>query len=154
MLSPEPLENFFGFTLKDVKDLVSKRQGSVSLDSLRSWYDGYLFGDREIYNPWSIIKYVDDISSGKQFPEPYWANTSSNDIIKDMVYNADDDMKQELDRLISGGTIEKRIHEDMTYVDIHENEDNLWNFLFFTGLYLTGILKAWRIIWAVSLKKP
>ena len=122
------------------------------MEEAKEWYDGYLFGDREIYNPWSIIKYVDDISSGKQFPEPYWANTASNDIIKDMVYNADDDMKQELDRLISGGTIEKRIHEDMTYADIHENEDNLWNFLFFTG-YMKKVSEAFLMACA-SVRKP
>ena len=100
----------------------------------KKWYNGYLFGDKEIYNPWSIIKYVDSIAiSGMKFPEPYWANTSSNAIIKDMVWQADDEMKRELDKLISGGTIEKKIHEDITYDDIHESEDNLWNFLFFTG---------------------
>ena len=123
----------FGFTQEEVSQMLSDYGIADREDEARDWYDGYLFGEREIYNPWSIIKYVDDISSGKKFPEPYWANTSSNLIIKDMVYNADDDMKQELDTLISGGTIEKKIHEDITYADIHENEDNLWNFLFFTG---------------------
>ena len=68
-----------------------------------------------------------------QFPMPFWANTSSNAIIKDLVWQADEEMKRVLDILIRGGTIEKRIHEDITYDDIHESEDNLWNFLFFTG---------------------
>ena len=123
----------FGFTQDEVSKMLSDYGLENRIDEAKDWYDGYLFGEQEIYNPWSIIKYVDDISSGKKFPEPYWANTSSNLIIKDMVYNADDDMKQELDTLISGGSIEKKIHEDITYADIHENEDNLWNFLFFTG---------------------
>ena len=123
----------FGFTQDEVSKMLIDYGLENRIEEAKEWYDGYLFGNQEIYNPWSIIKYVDDISSGKQFPEPYWANTSSNLIIKDMVYNADADMKQELDRLISGGAIEKKIHEDITYADIHENEDNLWNFLFFTG---------------------
>ena len=100
----------------------------------KEWYDGYLFGDTEIYNPWSIIKYVSSIAvNHMKFPQAYWANTSSNQIIKDMIWHADDEMKRELDILINGGTIEKKIHEDITYDDIHESEDNLWNFLFFTG---------------------
>lgn len=100
----------------------------------KEWYDGYLFGDTEIYNPWSIIKYVSSIAvNHMKFPEAYWANTSSNQIIKDMVWHADEEMKEELDILINGETIEKQIHEDITYDDIHESEDNLWNFLFFTG---------------------
>lgn len=123
----------FGFTQDEVEKMLSDYNLSDRVEEARHWYDGYLFGDTEIYNPWSIIKYVDGLWAGKQFPEPYWANTSSNLIIKDMVYNADEDMKQELDLLISGGTIEKKIHEEITYGDIHESEDNLWNFLFFTG---------------------
>lgn len=123
----------FGFTQEEVSTMLRDYGIEDRTEEARQWYDGYLFGESEIYNPWSIIKYVDGITSGKQFPEPYWANTSSNVIIRDMVYQADDDMKQELDTLISGGTIEKKIHEDITYADIHESEDNLWNFLFFTG---------------------
>ena len=100
----------------------------------KDWYNGYIFGKEEIYNPWSVINYVNSIvNKGRQFPEPYWSNTSSNQIIKDMVWQADDDMKKELDILIAGGTIEKIVHENITYDDIHESEDNLWNFLFFTG---------------------
>ena len=100
----------------------------------KEWYDGYLFGETEIYNPWSIIKYVKSIAvNHEKYPRPYWANTSSNQIIRDMIWHADEGMKKELDILINGGTIEKQIHEDITYADIHESEDNLWNFLFFTG---------------------
>ena len=124
----------FGFTDPEVEDFLKDYGIEEKLPEARDWYDGYTFGETEIYNPWSITKYVKGIViDKKKYPEPYWANTSSNLIIKDMVYNADDDMKQELDRLIRGGTIEKKIHEDITYNDIHESEDNLWNFLFFTG---------------------
>lgn len=124
----------FGFTEKETEQMLIDYGLSSRIDEAKQWYDGYLFGNTEIYNPWSIIGYVDSIvNNGKQFPEPYWANTSSNTIIKDLVWQADPEMKKELNILISGGTIEKRIHEDITYDDIHESEDNLWNFLFFTG---------------------
>jgi len=124
----------FGFTEKETEQMLTDYDLSDRIEEAKKWYDGYLFGNTEIYNPWSIINYVYSIAyDGKEFPEPYWANTSSNQIIKDMIWHADETMKQELDILIKGGTIEKQIHEDITYDDIHESEDNLWNFLFFTG---------------------
>ncbi len=104
------------------------------MDIVREWYDGYVFGENTIYNPWSVIKYAKDhIEAPQKFPESYWSNTSANSIIKDMIERADASVKDELDILISGGTIEKRVHEDITYDDIDKNDDNLWNFLFFTG---------------------
>ena len=124
----------FGFTPDETERMLVDYGISEKVEEVKEWYNGYIFGNKEIYNPWSVISYVYSIViDGKQFPEPYWANTSSNQIIKDMVQSADDNMRRELDTLISGGTIEKRIHEDITYGDIHESEDNLWNFLFFTG---------------------
>ena len=124
----------FGFTEAETEQMLIDYGMRDRIEEAREWYDGYLFGNTEIYNPWSIIKYVDSIvNNGRKFAEPYWANTSSNLIIKDMVWQADEEMKRELDTLITGGTIEKQVHEDITYDDIHESEDNLWNFLFFTG---------------------
>ena len=124
----------FGFTEEETQQMLIDYGLTERIDEAKKWYNGYLFGDKEIYNPWSIIKYVDSIvNNGRKFPEPYWSNTSSNAIIKDLVWHADPEMKKELDILITGGTIEKKIHEDITYDDIHESEDNLWNFLFFTG---------------------
>lgn len=130
----EKFSEGFGFTEEETEIMLKDYGISDRIPEAKDWYNGYLFGQKEIYNPWSVINYVDSIvNNGKKFPEPYWANTSTNLIIKDMVWNADDEMKKELDILINGGTIEKRIHEDITYDDIHESEDNLWNFLFFTG---------------------
>lgn len=124
----------FGFTEDETMQMLVDFGIDERAPEVKTWYDGYIFGDTEIYNPWSIIKYVYGITiEKKKYPEPYWANTSSNLIIRDMVYNSDDDMKAELKTLIEGGTIEKKIHKDITYGDIHESEDNLWNFLFFTG---------------------
>ena len=127
-------EEAFGFTQEETEQMLKDYELADRIPEAKDWYDGYLFGETEIYNPWSIIQYVKSIALNKmKFPQPYWANTSSNQIIKDMVWQADEDRKKELDGLIRGGTIEKKIHEDITYDDIHESEDNLWNFLFFTG---------------------
>ena len=124
----------FGFTQAETEQMLRDYGIEDRIPEARDWYDGYLFGETEIYNPWSITKYVSDIVvRHMQFPEPYWANTSSNEIIKEMVWQADEDMRMDLDALIGGADIEKRIHEDITYDDIRESEDNLWNFLFFTG---------------------
>ena len=124
----------FGFTEEETEQMLIDYGLEANIPEVKEWYDGYLFGDKEIYNPWSVINYVKSIVLDKRkYARPFWANTSSNQIIKDMVWHADEEMKRELDILINGGTIEKQIHEDITYDDIHESEDNLWNFLFFTG---------------------
>ena len=104
------------------------------LSEVKQWYDGYMFGETEVYNPWSIIDYVKTaISESQPFPKPYWSNTSSNSIIRELVEEADSDTKEEIQMLIDGKTIEKPVHEDITCEDIHKSQDNLWNFLFFTG---------------------
>ena len=124
----------FGFTEEETEQMLIDYGLEANIPEVKEWYDGYLFGDKEIYNPWNVINYVKSVVLDKRkYARPFWANTSSNQIIKDMVWHADEEMKRELDILINGGTIEKQIHEDITYDDIHESEDNLWNFLFFTG---------------------
>ncbi len=124
----------FGFTQEEVSEMLSYYDLSENLDEVKKWYDGYLFNEIEIYNPWSILKYVNDRKdSVTQFPLPYWSNTSSNSIIREMVENANEDARRDLEMLMDGGTIEKQVHEDITYGDIHDFQDNLWNFLFFTG---------------------
>ena len=129
----------FGFTEDEVKTMLAYYDLSTALPEVKEWYDGYLFNRIEIYNPWSILKYVNDRKDHvTQFALPYWSNTSSNSIIREMVGEADEEAKEDLETLINGGTIEKRVHEDITYGDIHQSQDNLWNFLFFTG-YLKKI---------------
>ena len=129
----------FGFTEAEVQEMLAYYALSSALPEVKEWYDGYLFNRIEIYNPWSILKYVNDRKDHvTQFALPYWSNTSSNSIIREMVGEADEEAKEDLETLINGGTIEKRVHEDITYGDIHQSQDNLWNFLFFTG-YLKKI---------------
>ena len=124
----------FGFTESEVEEMLAYYDLQEELPEVKRWYDGYLFNDIEIYNPWSIINYVYDRDRKiTQFALPYWSNTSSNSIIREMVGEADQKAKADLETLINGGTIEKPVHEDITYGDIHQTQDNLWNFLFFTG---------------------
>ena len=129
----------FGFTEAEVQEMLAYYDLSAELPEVKEWYDGYLFNQIEIYNPWSIINFVYDRDRKiTQFALPYWSNSSSNSIIREMVGEADEEAKEDLEALINGGTIEKRVHEDITYGDIHQSQDNLWNFLFFTG-YLKKI---------------
>ena len=124
----------FGFTQEEVEGLLAYYGLSEQLEEVKKWYDGYLFNDFEIYNPWSILKYVNDRKDHvTEFALPYWSNTSSNSIVREMVGEADEMAKADLETLMAGGTIEKQVHEDITYGDIHQTQDNLWNFLFFTG---------------------
>lgn len=130
----------FGFTEPEVMEMAEYFGFADKYPELREWYDGYCFGeDTEIYNPWSILSYLRTAEgSRKALPRPYWSNTSSNDIVRGMVEDADDQTRKELEILMNGGTIEKPVHEDITYGDIHASMNNLWNFLFFTG-YLKKI---------------
>ena len=129
----------FGFTEEEVKAMLAYYDLQAELPEVKRWYDGYLFNAIELYNPWSILKYVNDRKDHvTEFALPYWSNTSSNSIIREMVGEADEEAREDLETLINGGTIEKRVHEDITYGDIHQSQDNLWNFLFFTG-YLKKI---------------
>ena len=126
--------DFFGFTQEEVEGLLAYYDLSEQFEEVKKWYDGYLFNDFEIYNPWSILKYVNDRKDHvTEFALPYWSNTSSNSIVREMVGEADEMAKADLETLMAGGTIEKQVHEDITYGDIHQTQDNLWNFLFFTG---------------------
>lgn len=124
----------FGFTEKEVYDMLVYYNLENHFGDIKQWYDGYRFDDKEIYNPWSIINYVHDLElQPETFPKPYWSNTSSNSIIRELVEEADMETRGEIEQLIAGEILEKPIHEDITYGDIHQSGDNLWNFLYFTG---------------------
>ena len=131
--------DYFGFTQDEVSEILHYYELNGKLDEVRDWYDGYIFGENDIYNPWSIINYVKMACADyNMFPKPYWSNTSSNSIIRELIEEADLATKKEIEQLIAGEMIEKPVHEDITYEDIHESKDNLWNFLYFTG-YLKKI---------------
>ncbi len=128
---------YFGFVQQEVDEVLQEYGMEDKRAVVKQWYDGYRFGCTEVYNPWSIINFVKvHVSDRDALPMPYWANTSANSIVRSLVERVDDgdgQMKEQLEQLMNGGTIEKPIHEDITYDSIHDSEDNLWNFLFFTG---------------------
>lgn len=124
----------FGFTQKEVESMLDFYGLWGNKQKVREWYDGYLFGNTEVYNPWSVINYVQSCYRNKDaFPKPYWSNTSSNSIVRRLVERADIGTRQEIEALIEGKAITKPVHEDITYEDMESTQDNLWNFLFFTG---------------------
>ena len=125
---------YFGFIPSEVEEMLDFYEIGSYKSEAKKWYDGYLFGKAEVYNPWSVINFVYNITDKTtEFAKPYWSNTSSNSIVRELVERADTQVRSEIERLIDGGMIEKPIHEDITYGDIYDSQDNLWNFLFFTG---------------------
>lgn len=127
----------FGFTEQEVRQAMISYGMENRFEDMKEWYDGYSFGNREVYNPWSVIKFLYDLVADQNaFTRPYWLNTSSNDIVKNLVLRADRETKGQIEMLLAGNTLDIPVHEEITYADIYENEVNLWNFLFFTG-YLT-----------------
>lgn len=136
---------YFGFTPNEVQEMLAFYHLSEKQEEISHWYDGYLFGETEVYNPWSVINYISDMIKGdSRFPKPYWSNTSSNNIIRTLIEVSDSSVKQEIEGLIAGHTIEKPVYEDITYEDVHKSQDNLWNFLFFTG-YLKSAGQRFKI---------
>ena len=125
---------YFGFTQAEVDAMLQTYGIEKKEKEIRRWYDGYLFGNTDVYNPWSVVNYVKAAYHDENaLPRPYWANTSSNSIVRELVEHADANIRQELERLLEGGFLETPVHEDVTYEEIHASQDNLWNFLFFTG---------------------
>lgn len=127
-------DEYFGFTQIEIDGMLEHYHLEHHKDVLKDWYDGYLFGKTEVYNPWSVTNYVKSLCvDSEAFPLPYWANTSSNQIVRNLVERASLSVKGELETLLSGNSIEKVVHEDITYDSVYDSDNNLWNFLFFTG---------------------
>jgi len=125
---------YFGFTQHEVDAMLNYYGFDAKAQIVRDWYNGYLFGNTEVYNPWSCLRAVDSwIADINEHPKAYWVNTSSNDIIHDMIDNMNTEAKSSLETLIAGGTVSSVVDEYVTYGDLFENTDNLWNFLLFTG---------------------
>ncbi len=130
-------DEYFGFTGKEVAETFCSLGLEDKLEKVKEWYDGYRFGNEEIYCPWDVIHYLNDLfdDSGAK-PRNYWANTSSNDIIESFISGGRKTMFDDLDTLLSGGTITKIIDENITYDYLHSTDNNIWSILLMTG-YLT-----------------
>ncbi|MCM1213569.1 MAG: ATP-binding protein [Lachnospiraceae bacterium] len=124
----------FGFTEAEVLRAMAYYGVKSRFATMKEWYDGYVFGNTDVYNPWSVIKFLSDLQADRDaFPRPYWINTSSNDIIKNMIAHADRETKGQIETLLRGEPLDIQVHEEVTYEDMCDKGENLWNFLYFTG---------------------
>ena len=131
----------FGFMQNEIDILLEKYDALEYRNNIKEWYDGYQFGGCDVYNPWSVLMYMDRLTnSNNKSPESFWANTSGNDVIYRFIQQGNAEMKQDFDILSSGGMIEKTIKPELTYREL-DDTDNLYSFLLFTG-YLKAISKT------------
>ena len=127
----------FGFTNEEVKQLLADYYLEEHFAEVKEWYDGYHFGNADIYCPWDVINYVDDlVFDPKARPKAYWINSSGNDLVKRFIDKADMTTRDEIEELIAGHAVKKRIRMDLTYDEVDNTIDNVWSVLFTTG-YLT-----------------
>ena len=132
-LLDEMNEEYFGFNENEVKQLLEDYQLSSYMDEVKEWYDGYLFGNIEIYNPWSTLMYVDKKSHFSSYkPTSFWANTSGNDLVVNYIQNGSDELHEEFEQLIQGKSLEKYIKPELTYREM-DHINNIYSFLLLTG---------------------
>ena len=141
----------FGFTDEEVRKLLKDYDLEDYFSEAKEWYDGYHFGNADIYCPWDVINYVEHLRYDLEAePEAFWINSSGNDLVKRFVAKADQTTKDEIEQLIAGDVIEKKIRQDLTYDEIDQSIDNLWSVLFMTG-YLTQTGRAERGIYKLMI---
>ncbi len=137
-VADERFDEYFGFTDKEVKGLLEYYDVMDHYDAIKKWYDGYQFGNVEVYCPWDVLNHCDRIRSDPYVqPENYWINTSSNDAVRRFIEkSANAATKREIERLLAGESITKEIRQELTYAEVYQTIDNIWSLLFTTG-YLT-----------------
>lgn len=133
------LNEYFGFTQADVDQILSDFHFERNKTLIKSWYDGYHFGDFDVYCPWDVMNYIRDLKIDPSArPSSYWKNTSDNAIIRSFIDFAGGNITRKLESLLSGGYIIQRVDDMLTYDYLHSSEDNLWSVLYLTG-YLTSV---------------
>ena len=146
----ERFDEQFGFTDEEVQGLLEAYGLESHLEEIKEWYDGYHFGDTDVYCPWDVINHVDLLrDSPKAKPRAYWINTSGNGLVKRFIDKANKTTRDEIERLIASEPIEKQLHLELTYDEIDNSIDNLWSVLFTTGyLTQTGITEngAYKLV--------
>lgn len=135
-------DEYFGFSEKEVREMLKYYGLETYASIMRDWYDGYRMGKAEVYCPWDVINYIDLLRAEPEaLPQAFWANTSSNDIIRKLLKMAKSGARREIERLIDGESIEKKVNQELTYRELYEDIDHVWSVLFTTG-YLTQRGKA------------
>ena len=138
-ISSSHLNEYFGFTQADVDQILKDANCLEHAADIKNWYDGYHFGDLDVYCPWDVMNYLRDLQRNpKAKPASYWKNTSDNSIIRSFIDYAGRSISRKLETLLSGGYILQRIEENLTYDYLHSSEENLWSILYLTG-YLTQV---------------
>lgn len=134
-IQSERYSEFFGFEPREVHDVLKYYGIEEKEADVKKWYDGYIFGKNEIYNPWSVLNQTECwvTEDYDKIPQAWWVNTSGNDIIKTLVEYADDDINEQMEELIQGKSIRTRINETVTYSELRDEDANIWSFLYFTG---------------------
>lgn len=137
-VSDAEYDEYFGFTDQDVRGMLDYYGLMEQYDEMKEWYDGFMFGNREVYCPWDVMNHCRKLCIDRTAkPQNYWANTSGNDVVRQFIQRAGRDYtKKEIEKLVAGETITKQIHQELTYRDVYGSEDNIWSVLFATG-YLT-----------------
>ena len=139
-ISDVKFDEFFGFTDEEVRTMLSAYGLESHYDETREWYDGYRFGGQDVYCPWDVINYCDDLlSNPRQKPKAYWMNTSGNDMVRRLIDRSTNGTTQmEIERLIEGETITRALNEQLTHNEVDASIENIWSLLYMTG-YLTAV---------------
>ncbi|MEZ3485412.1 MAG: ATP-binding protein [Lachnospiraceae bacterium] len=134
----EDCDSYFGFTDYEVRELLEYYGLSDKYDVMKAWYNGYRFGDSDVYCPWDVVSYINKLRKKRSLPpQDYWSNTSGNDIVRYFIEKVDKGLaKSEIEALVAGEIVTKDIHMELTYDHIYDSIDNIWSVLFTTG-YLT-----------------
>ena len=138
-------DEYFGFTDEEVREILHYYNQDTHYEIVKQWYDGYRFGDLDVYCPWDVINYCSShLNNPTLPPENYWINTSGNDVLNHFINNVGNEKsvtRLELEQLVNGGTVQKEIKQNLTYKELYSSMENLWSALFMTG-YLTQRGKA------------
>ena len=138
-ISSSHLNEYFGFTQEEVDQILIDADQTDHAEDVKAWYDGYHFGELDVYCPWDVMNYLRDLRKNpKTKPASYWRNTSDNAIIRSFIDYAGENIHEKMETLLAGGYIIQKIREDLTYDYLHSSEENLWSILYSTG-YLTQV---------------
>ncbi|MCD8054395.1 MAG: ATP-binding protein [Lachnospiraceae bacterium] len=141
-ITDERFDEYFGFTDAEVRQILDDYGVSEYYETTREWYDGYRFGAEKVYSPWDVINWCDQlVTTSDRMPQNFWANASGNDIIRGFAEQADGATRDQIGTLIEGGSVRKKLRQDLTYKELKDSIENLWSVLFTTG-YLTQRSRA------------
>ena len=145
-------DEYFGFTDNEVKEMLKYYDCEDHYLTAKEWYDGYRFGNMDVYCPWDVLNYCDALlDDPKAFPQNYWINTSGNDAVKRFIRHSENyTTKREIEKLIAGEAIQKEIHQELTYKEMYKDIEHIWSVLFTTG-YLTQRGEAMNNIFCLAI---